>query len=121
MNLINLEWRERKALERLSKQTSDATTLRRAQALLWLDYGESVADVAGRLGVSRQVIYQWIEIFRARDAKDLASRLAAGERRGRPPTAKGIIDPWLDEVIDHDPRLYDYNSTVWTAPLLTQY
>src|SRR5215470_8066872 len=78
MNLIKLEWRERKALERLSKQTSDATTLRRAQALLWLDRGECVADVAGRLGVSRQ-------------------------------------------VIDHDPRLYDYNSTVWTAPLLTRY
>jgi Homeodomain-like domain len=63
MNLIKLEWRERKSLERLSKQTSDATTLRRAQALLWLDHGECVADVAGRLGVSRQVIYQWIEIF----------------------------------------------------------
>jgi len=121
MNLIKLEWRDRKTLERLSKQTSDATTLRRAQALLWLDRGECVADFAGRLGVSRQVIYQWIEIFRSRDAKDLASKLAAGERSGRPPTAKGIIDPWLDEVIDHDPRLYDYNSTVWTAPLLTQY
>jgi transposase len=121
MNLIKLKWRERKTLERLSKQTPDATTLRRAQALLWLDRGECVADVAERLGVSRQVIYQWIEIFRARDAKDLASRLATGERSGRPPAAKGIIDPWLDEVIDHDPRLYDYNSTVWTAPLLTQY
>ena len=72
-----------------------------------------------RRGIGK--IYQWIEIFRSRDAKDLASRLAAGERSGRPPTAKGIIDPWLDEVIDHDPRLYDYNSTVWTAPLLTQY
>ena len=72
MNLIKLEWRERKSLERLSKQTSDATTLRRAQALLWLDRGECVADVAERLGVPRQAIYQWIEIFRARRAKDLA-------------------------------------------------
>ncbi len=67
------------------------------------------------------MIYQWVEIFRTRDAKDLATKLAAGERSGRPRTAQGIIDPWLDEVIDHDPRLYDYNSTVWTAPLLVQY
>ena len=48
MNLVNLDWRERKALERLSKQTSDAITLRRAQALLWLDRGEPVVDVAER-------------------------------------------------------------------------
>jgi transposase len=121
MNLVKLDWRERKALVRLSKQTSDAITLRRAQALLWLDRGELVADVAERLGVSRQVLYQWVEIFRDRGAKDLATRLAAGKRSGRPRTVQGIIDPWLDEVIDHDPRLYDYNSTVWTAPLLAQY
>lgn len=121
MSLVKLNRRERKALEQLSKQTSDATTLRRAQALLWLDRGERAGDVAERLGVSRQVIYQWVEIFRERDAKDLATRLAAGERSGRPCTVQGIIDPWLDEVIDHDPRLYDYNSTVWTAPLLAQY
>ena len=65
MSLVKLDWRERKALDQLSKQTSDATTLRRAQALLWLDRGERVGDVAERLGVSRQVIYQWIEIFRS--------------------------------------------------------
>lgn len=118
---FSLNARERKSLEHVLNHTHDATTFRRAQALLWLDQGESVADVADRLGVSRQVIYQWIEIYHSREIKDLATRLAAGERSGRPAQVKGIIDPWIDEVIDHDPRIYDYNSTVWTAPLLVRY
>jgi transposase len=121
MDKVELHWRERRALTHLLKHTSDATTLRRVQALLWLDRGERVADVAERLGVSRQVIYQWIKLFQSDETANLALRLAAGARSGRPPTAQGIIDPWLDEVIDHDPRTYDYNATIWTAPLLAQY
>jgi transposase len=118
---VNLSSHERRSLEQVLNHTPDATVYKRAQALLWLDHGESVADVADQMGVSRQAIYQWIEIYYTRNIKDLATRLAAGERSGRPITVKGIIDPWLDEVIDHDPRLFGYNSTVWTAPLLVRY
>lgn len=121
MTLFQLNWRERRGLEELLKRTPDAITLRRAQALLWLDRGESVAEIAWRLGVSRQVIYQWLDLFGRDTPADLAARLAAGTRSGRPRTVHGVIDPWLDEVIDHDPRTFGYNSTVWTAPLLAEY
>lgn len=121
MTLLKLNWRERRGLEQLLKHTPDAITLRRTQALLWLDRGEPVAEIALRLGVSRQVIYQWIELFRRDTPTDLATRLAAGARSGRPRTVHGVIDPWLDEVIDHDPRTFGYPSTVWTAPLLAEY
>lgn len=121
MALVKLKWRERRVLGDLLKSTHDAITLRRAQALLWLDQGSRVSDVAARLSVSRQVIYQWVSRFQQESPHELATRLAAGARCGRPRTVHGIIDPWIDEVIDHDPRLFGYNSTVWTAPLLAEY
>ena len=121
MTLFKLARRECRDLEYLLKHSHDATTLRRVQALLWLNRGESVESVATRLDVSRQVIYQWIALFRREMPVDLASRLAAGARSGRPRTVHGIIDPLIDNVIDDDPRTFDYNSTVWTAPLLTTY
>ena len=121
MTLFKLTKSEYHRLVSLTTHTSDATILRRAQALLWLDDGERAVEVAERLGVSRQAIYQWITLYRRETPADLATRLAVGTRSGRPPTVKGIIDPLIDEVIDHDPGIFDYNSTVWTAPLLSDY
>ena len=52
-------------LEELSTTADDAKMLRRAQALLWLAEGESVEEVAERLRVSRQSIYNWAARFQA--------------------------------------------------------
>ena len=119
MTRFKLTRREHQALTDLMAHATEATTLRRSQALLWLHQGESAAAVATRLGVSRQLVYYWIGLFHRDTPADLASRLAIESRQGRPPTLKGVIDPLIDEVIDHDPRLFDYNSTVWTASLLS--
>jgi len=121
MAQLSLAPEEREALTDLVAHTHDATILRRAQALLWLDGSERVVEVAQRLGVSRQVIYQWIARFHHNPPTDLATRLAVGIRSGRPCMVKGVIDPFIDEVIDHDPRTLGYHSTVWTAPLLVYY
>ena len=104
---FKLNKRERQALMHVVSHPHDATLFRRAQALLWLDRGERVVDVAERLDVSRQVVYLWIALFRRDTPADLTARLAVGPRSGRPPTVKGLIDPLIDEVIDHDPRLFD--------------
>lgn len=121
MAALELSQRERRIIQQMLAQPGDAITFRRAQALAWLDAGESVFDIALRLRVSRQVIYQWVAIFQERTELEAAVRLAAGARPGRPPTAQGIIDPLLDEVIDQDPREFSYRSTIWTAPLLVEY
>ena len=121
MTLVILNFRERRVIEQLITTTSEATTLRRAQAVLWLAQGESVAAVAERLHVTRQVVYKWATRIRACRAKELAARLAQGERTGRPRTVTGIIDPLIDSIMDTDPRSFGYASTVWTAPLLAQY
>ena len=121
MTLPTLDFTERKALEHLRTWTRDAQQLRRAQALLWLDEGESVAEIADRLRLSRQVIYTWITQFHARQGFDIAVRVAPGARSGRPRTLQGRIEPLIAAVIMRDPRDLGYRSTVWTAPLLTQY
>jgi transposase len=121
MTLPTLNSTERKALEHLATWTRDARQLRRAQALLWLDEGESVAEIADRLRLSRQVIYTWVSQFHARQGVDIAARVAPGARSGRPRTVQGRIEPLIAAVIAQDPRDLGYRSTVWTAPLLTQY
>jgi transposase len=121
MTLLTLSPEEWEALETLAAHPTDADCLRRAQALLWLDEGESVAEVAARLRVTRQAVYKWVAHFRMRHTLDIAARLAPGKRSGRPRTVHGVIDPLILEVIDRDPRELGYRSTVWTAPLLCHY
>ena len=116
-----LSSKERNKLDQLTRSATEPQALRRAQALLWLDEEESVAEIAERLEVSRQTIYNWAARLQARDGGDLEASLCDAPRSGRPPTARGIIDPLLDAVLDQDPRDFGYGATVWTAPLLRQY
>jgi transposase len=74
-----------------------------------------------RYHVSRQTVHNWVQRFQERDGLDLHSQLADAPRQGRPPSALGIIDPLIAEVIDKDPRKFGYHFTVWTAPLLREH
>jgi transposase len=121
MTSITLSDRLRRELEALLTHTPLAKERCRAQAVLWLAEGESVEQVAELLHISRQTVYNWTERFEQRQGLDLRSRLADAPRPGRPPTALGVIDPLIAEVIDGDPRDLGYHSTVWTAPLLCEY
>jgi transposase len=121
MARVILGARQRSTLEDFMLHASSAKERCRAQAVLWLAEGESVEQIAELLHVSRQTVYNWTERFEQRQGLDLGSRLADAPRQGRPPTALGIIDPLIAEVIDGDPRDLGYHSTVWTAPLLGEY
>jgi transposase len=121
MEKIKFNEREVAQLEIVLKTTDDVRQLQRIQALLWLSEGDSVSEVAERLRVDRRTIYNWISRFEQRTDCDLISKIADGLRSGRPATAKGVIDPLIDLVIDSDPRDFGYRSTVWTAPLLQTY
>lgn len=121
MTNLNLSNTERSLLPDLIAHASDARIARRAYALLWCDEGETLPAIADQLGVSRQTVYNWIERFLARDGSDLFTRLADGQRSGRPKTALGVIDPLIEAVLGTDPRTLGYRATVWTAPLLVHY
>jgi transposase len=118
MDDFSLNRKERVQLEALVAHTHDARQALRACALLWLDDGESVPEVAHRLGVTRQTVYNWVGRLALHDEREVAVRLSDAPRCGRPCSAAGVIDPLIDEVIERDPRELDYRSTVWTAPLL---
>jgi transposase len=119
--LAILSYKDRSALERLLKSPVSGRMMRRAQALLLLDEGETVQEISSLLRVSRQSIYNWAAGFQERRGSPVAERVSDAPRIGRPATAAGVIDPLIDAVIDSDPRDYHYNSTVWTAPLLRIY
>jgi transposase len=121
MAAIELTAREFFSLQNLLDKSVDARQLQRIQALLWLDAGESVDEVVDRLIVTRQSVYNWISGFQARADLPVALRVGDGNRSGRPPTALGIIDPLIDDIIEVDPRTLGYASTIWTAELLRQY
>jgi transposase len=118
---IILTDRLRGELEGLVARTPSAKEHSRALALLWLADGCPVAEVAELLRVSRQSVYNWVDRFQRRDGQDLRDRLLDAPRSGRPPTACGIIDPLIAEVIDEDPRELGYRSTNWTAGLLVRH
>ena len=121
MTTLKLSSQERKRLQALAARTADAGVLRRAQALLWLASGHGLEDVTQRLCVCRRTVYYWVEQYAARETDDLPGRLSALPRSGRPRTAKGLIDPLIDGIIDSDPRELGYRSTVWTAGLLRRH
>ena len=121
MTDFSLKPRERRFLEGFVTCPCGSRELRRAQALLWLGKGESAEAVAERLRVSRQTVYNWRARFSTHHELEPAARLADGERRGRPRTARGVIEPLIAEVIEEDPREFGYRSTVWTASLLVAY
>ena len=108
-------------LEQLMTSTPHAQALRRAQVLLWLADGESPPAVARRLRVTRQTVYNWVRRFERHRTSDLQQGVTTGVRSGRPRTVHGVIDPLLAQVMDGDPRVLGYRSTVWTASLLVQY
>ena len=115
-DLLGLNYKERTALEAIIATSHDAKQLQRAQALLWLGEGAKVEEIASRLRVTRQVIYKWASRLRTAQDRPIGQRLADAAR-----SAQGIIDPFLDQVIDRDPRELGYQSTVWTAALLVVY
>jgi transposase len=119
--IIELSYKERSELERVLKSCTKSKVYQRAQALLLLDEGAVVEQVAELLRVSRQTLYNWMDRFEQCSKLKPAECLADAARSGRPVTAQGIIEPLIDEIIDADPRDYGFNSTVWTAELIQHY
>jgi transposase len=118
MTPLKLSAQQRLELEYLASHTPLAKERCRAQALLWLDEGATVEQVAESLVVSRRTISNWIERLKERSELDLRGRLADAPRPGRPRAGHGDVDSLIARVLDTDPRELGYQATVWTAPLL---
>lgn len=95
--------------------TRDARLYRRLLAVLEYDRGESVSDIAELLGVSRQSIYNWIEL--AHECDDVVA-LHDAPRSGRPARADEVFDTLLRTLLMLSPERFGYHATYWTIPLL---
>jgi transposase len=118
MDTWTLSEHERRILRELIHSESSGRVLRRAQALLWLDAGETVAAVAARLNIARQTIYNWRQEFAQRSAEPVAQRLHDEARSGRPANKMALALHWLPILLACSPHDYGYRARSWTSWLL---
>src|SRR5207249_2947559 len=81
MNPVQLTPQQRFRLRRQLRTTDDLGTYRRTLGLLELDRGNTVTDVALRLGVSRRTVHGWIDTYRHHP---VPSSLVTHHGNGRP-------------------------------------
>ncbi len=116
--IIHLSWRARLALEDIARQDADGRTVRRAQALLWLDQGEPVQEVAERLCVSRQMLYDLVERYESRLHLPVIERVQDSLHPGRPATKRDVAAEEMESLLAQSPAVYGYRGHVWTMPML---
>lgn len=117
MRILALTRSQRYRLRQQMQHAQDAALYRRTLALLELDRGKPIAQVASSLGVTRQSIYNWIETY-VQSFDPLALRDAA--RCGRPTTWTPDLDELLETVLQERPTQWGYQAVNWTVPLLRQ-
>jgi transposase len=106
---------QRRRLLAALKSAEDADVAKRIVALLELDQGAVPAEVAARLGVTRQTLYNWIRRFSAggglRALRDRA-------RSGRPPKLSVALRGVLEWLLKQPPDAFGYAAVGWTTSLL---
>src|ERR1700693_207521 len=97
--IIHLSWRARHVLEDIASHDADGRTVRRAQALLWLDRGEPVQVVAERLSVSRQMLYAVVERYESRSHLRVLERVQDSPHPGRPASKRDLAAGEIESLL----------------------
>jgi transposase len=118
MHTFQLNSRQRQQLRAQARTAKDARRVRRAIALLELDQGRPVAQIAATLGVTRQTLYNWRARFEA-EGKPSALEDRAG--RGRPTVWSEPVRRFLEWSMTQPPEALGYASVDWTTALLRQH
>src|SRR5437870_7622471 len=116
--LIQLSWRARTILSEVARSGAPGREVRRAQALLWLDSGESLQTVAIRLQVSRQMLYDLIARYAARAALPVVARIQDDAHSGRPATKRLLVLDTLEALLANSPSAFGYRGQLWTIGML---
>src|SRR5437868_10575517 len=75
MSQLTLTSWQRRRLRRQLKDTTDVCLYRRTLAVLEVDHGRSVADIARMLGMTRQSVYNWLRAYRQARSEEHTSEL----------------------------------------------
>lgn len=90
---------------------------RRLLALLEVDRGRPVVEVAGDLQVSRRSVHEWLRAYRVQGSVE---GLAEGTRPGRPSRWDADLRAGLERLLGQSPESAGYAATTWTVPLLQE-
>jgi transposase len=107
----------RRRLQQQLKYTQDARVYRRTLAILQVDQGIPINQVAHLLGVTRQSIYNWIDDY-CQDHDPAA--LADAQRIGRPRFWTEDLQGQLQNLLGQSPEQLGYPAVNWTIPLLRE-
>jgi transposase len=111
----NFSAHDRRRLAQTMSSASELHLFQRAQAVLRVAEGYSVAEAASLAGVNRASVYRWTQRYlAARKTQDLADE----PRSGRPRLAPVLTEKRLAQILAQDPRQDGYQATTWTVPLL---
>lgn len=108
---------QRNRLLRKLNQCKDARHYRRVLAVLEVDRGQSVAEVARRLGISRQSIHNWIRLIRD---NRLMSVVEDQPRTGRPSVRDELLRKALRKWLSKSPEDFGYLMSSWAVPILLE-
>ena len=118
MNAGFLTAAQRQHLRAQLRQARSARLYRRTLAILEVDAGTSVTQVAESLAVSRQSVHNWLDAF-LRDGTPEA--LNDRPRPGRPSLLTAPLRDWLRRALAHRPECWGYQAMNWTVPLLQDF
>ncbi|QRN92991.1 helix-turn-helix domain-containing protein [Archangium violaceum] len=106
---------DRVRLQRALQHAEDVRLYRRAQALLLVAEGRTLAEAAHVTGLSRPAVYFWLKRYvRLRRVEALRDE----PRRGRPPVASCITPEDILRELSSPPSDLSYSSHTWTVALL---
>jgi transposase len=108
----------RRQLRDIVHKSPDGKLVRRAQMLLWLADGVGKTEVAKRMKISRQAIYELVWRFEQRHALQILERLEDGDGRGRSPELRDAVKERLSTMLPTNPETFGYRTTCWTIPML---
>jgi transposase len=97
-------------LRRLIKTDPDPRGRQRAQAVLLVEHGRTLASVGRLLEIAPYRVRIWQRRYAAEGRTGLQDRL----RRGRPPALDEAACAFVQEVLDRGPQAYGLPMTTWT-------
>ena len=118
MDEFRLTVAQRHRLRGELERTREVRVYRRLLAILEVDQGRSVSEVARSLEVTRQSVHNWLRDYRD---QPLVESLQDQPRPGRPSLWNDSLREELRALLDQSPREHGYGANVWTVPLLQEH
>jgi transposase len=115
---LQLTSSQRRQLQQQLHHPPDVRSYRRTLAILEIDQGQSIAEVADLLGVTRQSVYNWVEAYRQAPAPQ---SLLDQYGTGRPSLWTEPLQTLLLTCMDQRPNELGYAAVNWTVPLLREH